>query len=162
METDLLIIGAGPFGLSLAAQAAHDGIEHLVVGKPMEFWRRNMPEGMFLRSACDWHLDPLNVHTIAAFLRSQGKTSSDVEPLSLKFYLSYADWFRKQKNIEPLPFHVQRLDHTNDGFVATDCRARNLPCGRPAHFDFADSRSARRWRGSLQYGAGCKARAAAV
>ena len=42
METDLLIIGAGPFGLSLAAQAAHDGIEHLVVGKPMEFWRRNM------------------------------------------------------------------------------------------------------------------------
>jgi len=130
METDLLIIGAGPFGLSLAAQAAHDGIEHLVVGKPMEFWRRNMPEGMFLRSACDWHLDPLNVHTIDAFLRSQGKTSSDVEPLSLKFYLSYADWFRKQKNIEPLPFHVQRLDHTNDGFVATAVDGERLHARR--------------------------------
>ena len=119
METDLLIIGAGPFGLALAAQAAHDRIEHLVVGKPMEFWRRNMPEGMFLRSACDWHLDPMNVHTIDSFLQSQDKTPSDVEPLSLKFYLSYAEWFQQQKNIHPLPFHIQRLDHTNDDFVAT-------------------------------------------
>jgi cation diffusion facilitator CzcD-associated flavoprotein CzcO len=97
METDLLIIGAGPFGLALAAQASHDHIEHLVIGKPMEFWRRNMPEGMFLRSACDWHLDPTNVYTIDAFLRSQGKTSSDVEPLSLKFYLFYAEWFRSKR-----------------------------------------------------------------
>ena len=63
-ETDLLIVGAGPFGLAIAAQAAHDRIEHLIVGKPMEFWRQNMPKGMFLRSACDWHLDPLDVHTI--------------------------------------------------------------------------------------------------
>jgi len=31
--------------MSLAAQAAHDGIDHLVVGKPMEFWRQNMPKG---------------------------------------------------------------------------------------------------------------------
>ena len=61
-ETDLLIIGAGPFGIALAAQAMHDEIEHLIVGKPMEFWRANMPRGMFLRSACDWHLDPLDVH----------------------------------------------------------------------------------------------------
>jgi 2-polyprenyl-6-methoxyphenol hydroxylase-like FAD-dependent oxidoreductase len=52
MDTDVLIIGAGPFGLAVAAQAAHEGIEHIVTGKPMEFWRRNMPKGMFLRSAC--------------------------------------------------------------------------------------------------------------
>jgi cation diffusion facilitator CzcD-associated flavoprotein CzcO len=61
-ETDLLIIGAGPFGLAAAAQASHLGIQHVVVGRPMEFWRKNMPAGMYLRSACDWHLDPTNVH----------------------------------------------------------------------------------------------------
>jgi len=119
MNTDLLIIGAGPFGLALAAHAAHDGIEHIVVGKPMEFWRKHMPEGMFLRSACDWHLDPQNVHTIKAFLQSQGKTPRDVEPLSLEFYLNYAEWFQQQKHIEPLPIYIQRLDRVNQHFEAT-------------------------------------------
>lgn len=121
MKTDLLIIGAGPFGLAVAAQAAHDGIEHLVVGKPMEFWRANMPKGMFLRSECNWHLDPLEVHTIEAFLQTLGKTPHDVEPLSLDFYLSYADWFQQQKRIEPYPVYIQRLDRSeaNAHFVAT-------------------------------------------
>ena len=77
-ETDLLIIGAGPFGLAIAAQASHLGIDHLIVGKPMEFWRKNMPQGMLLRSACDWHLDPVNMHTIERFLESRGQTPHDV------------------------------------------------------------------------------------
>jgi cation diffusion facilitator CzcD-associated flavoprotein CzcO len=117
-ETDLLIIGAGPFGLAIAAEAAHAGIQYLIVGKPMEFWRKNMPKGMYLRSACDWHLDSRNVHTIERFLESQGKTTQDVEPLSLDFYLSYVDWFQEQKNIQPLPVYIQQLNHNNN-FTAT-------------------------------------------
>src|SRR4030095_14233366 len=118
METNLLIIGAGPFGLAVASQASHDRIEHLIVGKPMEFWKQNMPKGMFLRSACDWHLDPLGVHTIDCFLDSLGKTARDVEPLSLDFYLSYAEWFQQQKAIQTLPVYIQKLDRslaTEDG-----------------------------------------------
>ena len=84
----------------------------------MEFWRKNMPKGMFLRSACDWHLDPLGVHTIEAFLQTQGKTPRDVEPLSLEFYLSYVEWFQKQKDIRPLPVYIQKLER-KDRFVAT-------------------------------------------
>jgi cation diffusion facilitator CzcD-associated flavoprotein CzcO len=118
MKTDLLIVGAGPFGLALAAQAQHQHIEHLILGKPMEFWRANMPPGMFLRSACDWHLDPQNVHTLEAFLAKQNKKPAEVEPLSLDFYLSYAEWFRQQKNIEPRPVYVERLER-HSHFVAT-------------------------------------------
>jgi len=120
-ETDLLIIGAGPFGLAIAAQAAYAGIHHLIVGKPMEFWRQHMPKGMYLRSACDWHLDPQNKHTIDKFLEWQGKTNHDVEPLSLDFYLSYVEWFQQQKGIYPLPVYIQQLDllSTNNGFLAT-------------------------------------------
>lgn len=106
----LLIIGAGPFGLAMAAYARHLEIDHLVVGKPMDFWKRNMPKGMFLRSPCSWHLDPLGVHTIDAYLETLNFTPADVEPLSMDCYLKYAEWFRKEKEIEPFSAVVQRLD----------------------------------------------------
>jgi thioredoxin reductase len=112
--TDLLIIGAGPFGLAVAAYAGHHGINYTVVGKPMEFWSANMPTGMYLRSASDWSLDPVGVHTIVKFLETQGLTPADVEPLSLQFYLRYAQWFQQQKRIETLPVFVQRLDYLGD------------------------------------------------
>jgi cation diffusion facilitator CzcD-associated flavoprotein CzcO len=171
MKTDLLIIGAGPFGLAIAARAQHEQIEHVIVGKPMEFWRRNMPRGMFLRSACDWHLDPQNVHTIQAFLKTQNQTPADIEPLSLEFYLSYVEWFQQQQQIQPLPIYVERLDREDD-FVATtfdgeiinarrvvlapgfkhfshipDDLKRKLPAGRFQHtaefVDFSDAQDQR-------------------
>lgn len=85
----------------------------------MEFWRKHMPQGMYLRSACDWHLDPQDQDTIEKFLATQGKTPHDVEPLALDFYLSYVDWFQQQKNIHPLPVYIQQLDRSDNGFVAT-------------------------------------------
>ena len=72
-----------------------------------------MPHGMYLRSACDWHLDPANVATIERFLGLQGRTPADVEPLSLQFYLSYAQWFQEQQQIAALPVYVERLDHVD-------------------------------------------------
>ena len=110
-DTDLLIIGAGPFGLAMAAYAGHLGLNYQVVGKPMEFWKAHMPKGMYLRSACDWHLDPVEKDTVASFLAAQGLTAAQVEPLSLEFYLRYAQWFQERKDIEPHAVHVRRLDY---------------------------------------------------
>ena len=171
-ETDLLIIGAGPFGLAIAAQAMHLAFDHLILGRPMEFWRKNMPAGMYLRSACDWHLDPVDVLTLDRFLKERGQTAKDVEPLSLEFYLSYVEWFQKYNQITPLPLHVERLDVGEDRFTATTAngdtiQARNvaiapgfthftnvpaelksrLPAGRFTHtcdfVDFSDARDKR-------------------
>jgi cation diffusion facilitator CzcD-associated flavoprotein CzcO len=117
-ETDLLIIGAGPFGLSLAAHARTLGLKTAVVGKLMGFWKDHMPQGMLLRSACDWHLDADGHHTIEAFLAARAQVPRDVEPLSRDFYLQYADWFRRQAGIEPLPGWVSSLQRRAGGFAA--------------------------------------------
>ena len=113
--TDLLIVGAGPFGLCMAAHARHLGIDHIIVGEPMRFWHANMPDGMYLRSGCDWHLDAQEEDTIEAFLRTQDLTPRDVEPLSRERYLAYARWFQARKQIEPWPVLVERLDSTDGG-----------------------------------------------
>ena len=45
----VVVIGAGPYGLSVAAHLRGRGIPARVFGDPMAFWRR-MPTGMFLKS----------------------------------------------------------------------------------------------------------------
>ncbi len=48
--THVAIIGAGPYGLSLAAHLAAANVNVRVFGQPMQFWRTNMPKGMVLKS----------------------------------------------------------------------------------------------------------------
>lgn len=107
--TELLIIGAGPFGLAASAYARAQGIDHILVGEPMAFWKTHMPRGMLLRSSCDWHLDPTGEHTIAAYLAESGLQPAEVEPLSLDFYHRYCEWFIRQKRIVSRPGMVRRL-----------------------------------------------------
>src|SRR5262245_3921862 len=66
--TSLLVIGAGPYALSTAAFARQHGIDTVVLGRPMGFWREHMPAGMYLRSGPDWHLDAAATHTLEAYL----------------------------------------------------------------------------------------------
>src|SRR5205085_2247979 len=47
---DTAIIGAGPYGLSLAAHLKAAGVDFRIFGKPMTSWRDCMPKGMMLKS----------------------------------------------------------------------------------------------------------------
>lgn len=46
----IAIVGAGPYGLSVAAHLAALGLKPRVFGTPMETWKRFMPKGMVLKS----------------------------------------------------------------------------------------------------------------
>jgi cation diffusion facilitator CzcD-associated flavoprotein CzcO len=48
--TDIVIVGAGPYGLSVAAHVRRHGRPFRIFGSPTRSWRSNMPDGMFLKS----------------------------------------------------------------------------------------------------------------
>ncbi|MEV4572290.1 NAD(P)-binding domain-containing protein [Nonomuraea jabiensis] len=88
---DVAIVGAGPYGLSVAAHALHAGLDARVYGEPMRAWERHMPAGMLLKSEPDAsHLgDPDRRHGLDAFHRySYG------EPVPVERFVAYGRWFR--------------------------------------------------------------------
>jgi len=119
MRTSLLVIGAGPYGLATAAYARRAGIEPLVVGQPMSFWRESMPVGMFLRSGADWHLDAAREHTLMAYLEEQGIDPADIDPIPVGLFIEYAEWFQEKAGIGVLPDLVQDLSKPNGSFEVT-------------------------------------------
>jgi thioredoxin reductase len=95
----LVVIGGGPYGIATAARAIEKGIETVVVGRPLGFWTDNMPEGMYLRSGPDWHLDASGVHTFEAFLEERGISAADIDPIPIAVFVDYARWFQREKGV---------------------------------------------------------------
>jgi cation diffusion facilitator CzcD-associated flavoprotein CzcO len=116
--TSLLVVGAGPYALSTAALARQRGIDTVVVGRPMGFWRDHMPPGMFLRSGPDWHLDAAAMHTLDAYLEERAIAPADVDPLPVGLFLEYAEWFRQANGIEVREDMVSDLARSDGQFVA--------------------------------------------
>jgi cation diffusion facilitator CzcD-associated flavoprotein CzcO len=116
--TSLLVVGAGPYALSTAALARQRGIDTVVVGRPMGFWRDHMPLGMFLRSGPDWHLDAAAIHTLEAYLEERAIAPADVDPLPVGLFMEYAEWFRQAKGIEVREDMVADLATSDGRFIA--------------------------------------------
>jgi cation diffusion facilitator CzcD-associated flavoprotein CzcO len=117
-RTPLLVIGAGPFGLALAAHARARGLTFMHVGEPMGFWTRHMPAGMLLRSGTDWHLDADGADTFTAYLETRSITPAQALPVTVPLYLDYTRWFMERHALAPLPLRVERLDADAGRFTA--------------------------------------------
>lgn len=114
-ETELLVAGAGPYGLGIAAYARSLGIEPLLIGGPMAFWREQMPPGMYLRSSWDWHYDPNEINTIERWLEETGRSKESIDPFPLADYLEFATWFEVVSGLDPVDLPILRIDLRPDG-----------------------------------------------
>ncbi|MGK5632627.1 FAD-dependent oxidoreductase [Streptomyces sp. URMC 123] len=96
----VVVIGAGPYGLSAAAHLRARGVPVRVFGDPMVSWRQAMPAGMLLKStpAASTIDAPQPGHTLADFCAAVGGPllvrDDDVVPLET--FVQYGLWFQER------------------------------------------------------------------
>ncbi|HEY6276130.1 MAG TPA: NAD(P)-binding domain-containing protein [Streptosporangiaceae bacterium] len=96
---DVAIVGAGPYGLSLAAHLWRAGVTFRQFGEVMHPWQTAMPKGMYLKSQgfASNLSDPDGTHTLAAFCRAAGQPYADYgRPVPLATFINYGKWFASE------------------------------------------------------------------
>jgi cation diffusion facilitator CzcD-associated flavoprotein CzcO len=96
-DTDAVVIGAGPYGLSISAHLSARGVSHEIFGAAMDTWRGHMPIGMYLKSEAfaSSLSSPDGEHTLKRFCAETGREYADMAvPVSMESFLDYGDWFR--------------------------------------------------------------------
>jgi hypothetical protein len=96
-SVDVAVIGAGPYGLSLAAHLRARGVDHRIFGEPMAAWKSNMPPGMLLKSY-PWASnisDPGSDFTVKSFCTERALPYHDeLMPLPLSRFIEYGEAFQ--------------------------------------------------------------------
>ncbi len=96
VQYDVVVVGAGPYGLSTAAHLQEKGLKVAIFGEPLKLWRDHMPRGMFLRS--HWWAtnlsDPHKKYGFEQFFRISAYDKC--YPVPIETFIDYALWFQKQ------------------------------------------------------------------
>jgi len=115
----VLVVGAGPFGLSISAHLRSVGVSHRIVGRPMDTWRAHMPRGMNLKS--EFYASDIScqssAYDLVSYCQTRGLDFVDrVQPLSLERFLAYADWFAGELVPDIDDCNVTKITSVNAGF----------------------------------------------
>lgn len=118
--SDTVIVGAGPYGLSIAAHLRASGLPFQLFGTPLESWRKFMPEGMILKSerfaSNLW--DPERRYTFERFSAERQIPYQPIgKPLSLASFLDYAEWFRQRAVGDVSGVKVKQIRSRAHGFT---------------------------------------------
>jgi thioredoxin reductase len=119
---DVAIIGAGPYGLSIAAHLRARNVAFRIFGTPMSSWRNNMAAGTSLKSFgfASSLYDPGSTFTLAHYCQEHNLPYSDViDPVSLETFIAYGMEFQKRfvPNLEQTD--ITSLRRSPDGFTLT-------------------------------------------
>jgi len=119
-KTDVAIVGAGPYGLSIAAHLRASGVEHRIFGFPMNFWVEHMPKGMLLKSegfASNLH-DPKRSFTLDRFCNESGIEYADIGiPVRLETFSAYGQAFQKWFAPDLQRKALSSLSRSSQGFL---------------------------------------------
>ncbi|MGH7095533.1 MAG: NAD(P)-binding domain-containing protein [Stellaceae bacterium] len=118
--TEVVVIGAGPYGLSIAAHLRQRGIGHRIFGIPMLNWRTRMPQGMHLKSDgfASNLSDPDEALTLGEFCRQRGSSyADDGAPVAIEDFIAYGEAFQRRFVPEVETRSVTGLSHTGDCFA---------------------------------------------
>jgi cation diffusion facilitator CzcD-associated flavoprotein CzcO len=119
---DVAIIGAGPYGMSIAAHLRARGVSFRIFGEPMQFWRE-MPPAMFLKSnssAADIYA-PGNRLTFVKYSKDRGL--EPVEPCAIADFARYG-----MPEIETI--EVIHIAGSAEGFKIALSNSEELVAGR--------------------------------
>ncbi|MFJ6743732.1 NAD(P)-binding domain-containing protein [Streptomyces sp. NPDC091279] len=125
---DLLVVGAGPYGLSIASHAVSAGLDVGVFGRPMASWRDHMPRGMFLKSE-PWASnlsDPGGRWSLAAYCASRGTEARHGEPIPVEMFAEYGLWFARHAVPAVDEHMVTQLAPVQGGFEAVTDDGRTV------------------------------------
>jgi cation diffusion facilitator CzcD-associated flavoprotein CzcO len=116
---DTAIIGAGPYGLSIAANLKARKVGFRIFGSPMHTWRMHMPNGMLLKSEgfASSLYDPDSAFTLGRYCQEQGAPYADLGlPVPLETFASYGLEFQKRFVPELEDKLVVAMDRSLSGF----------------------------------------------
>jgi cation diffusion facilitator CzcD-associated flavoprotein CzcO len=119
---DVAIIGAGPYGLSVAAHLGMRGVNTRIFGKPLGTWASHMPKNMTLKSEgfASNLSAPTSDFTMKAWSGRRGIAYADQGlPISLDNFLAYGDAFRHRFVPGLEDVQVTRLERKGEGFCLT-------------------------------------------
>ncbi|MFD4605425.1 FAD-dependent oxidoreductase [Streptomyces sp. NPDC058464] len=119
MPKNVVVIGAGPYGLSTAAHLKARGLSVRVFGSPMASWAENMPAGMLLKSPPSASVlsAPRPGFTLDDYARQAGESRlSGHDQVPVEMFVRYGRWFAREVVPEVEQVRVLGVDRQTDGF----------------------------------------------
>jgi thioredoxin reductase len=119
---DVVILGAGPYGLSIAAHLNRLKVPFRIFGHPMKSWQSHMPKGMFLKSEgfASGLYDPDDAFTLRHFYAESNQPYADIGmPVPLEAFTAYGIEFQKRMVPSLEQLEITSIKSATQGFELT-------------------------------------------
>ena len=118
-DCEVAIVGAGPYGLAVAAHLRAANVSFRIFGDALSFWRKHMPAGMLLRSP--WvatHIaEPRGRHRLDDYYAEAALEIPKLLPVER--FAAYGRWFQHRVAPDLDSRAIARIESVEGGFRLT-------------------------------------------